>query len=1461
MKPWGVLRLSLAALLAAALSLSSATLATEQGPVESSYSAVSAAMLGEMDEAKGKPVESVLLADESAFDSPNFVNLLPKLKDLGGGLYTGSLTAAEATSLKTVRGLSIDVNRPASTLPVEKVDPKWEVPNLLWDSAATIRDTDPALESAREASGADGTGVMVAVLDTGVDPQALGLGGDKVVKRVDFTTAPTDGSCTDQGHLDPYGHGTHVASIIAGAIDQRNTAIEGVAPGAKIVDLRVLDCSGSGSFSSIDQALQWILDNRSTYPIKVVNMSLGASDGPQDGLDPTSILINRLVANGVFVAVAAGNGYAPKNNLFVPAVAEFATTVASATVNKYGKFLAQYSSHGPTSDGRPGIDLTAPGSGIRAALTTATASFNNYETTMSGTSMATPYVAGIAALLLDKDPTLLPSGTVCDLSETCPSGVVKASMSNPLQDQMLVSDWFEPGVDPASGAGMVSASASLNQAQPSPSKFVRASFAGASDNVIQIPPHASPHTMSILLDTSFRVDMWERVNFNVFAVDSTYKQDSLNVVCTLLSETTCLFGEGGWTPRLFTYYLPPSNETTIFVVKSPKDLTFTMNIDSYSGDVSLNSGVKVSSLNLDGQASGTVTLERTADSTSATSYSVFATGGLGVSDSIELPAGPAGTSATLMVTASPNSDSSLDRIVFSSPNGSLLAASVRNRIDGDGPLIFPNPNGFDDSDESSPVYIADDGSILSSSSSTGTANPSGYASPYRVSAGSRMVSKYEIQQASSSQIDTLGYSQDGSSGLFRQYPAGSGIVAGDDANNWTYFVRNLQTGASYEVGPDWSNWSQWYLAPNLPVVLNENGTAAAWAVMYPTGDRPNQLVRQTGPGLSIKTVLDSFSSASTLTLYGYSAGKVLVRVFEPGVVDQLRLYSGAGVYQVLPQSEIQVMSAVFSANGQAVLFANQNTEEFRCTVGGVTKQFPVPTQLGSSFPGLFRVADDCSWMITVWDISPGWPRGKNGLQLIRVQSDGSVTRLDVASNSGVAWLSNLAGTVFLRSTTKQLEPGDLNGVNELYRGLGQAAETTVRLKAKPVIAWNLSSETLKFGESMALSASIGEYDAPITFRMVGGQCLIENGRIYAQAGLGSCIFEAVVAEDQNFLETTSLKSIQLAKASRPIGVVTLTADTSVEISSAINFNFVNNADDPYNFQISGPCEWNGGQLIARGVGVCTLTAIKYENENYLESRIEARVNIVKKVWANTEFSITAPTTGLVGEKVNIALVNSTGTSPIFSARGGCAVLGLVITLVDSSSPCEVSAAIPESENYAAVTRTLTIQVSEPTTVSSAVLDADWSTTKVLPRGSRLTFNARVSVVSGNCTANANTLTAAASSGTCFIRVGGYTSGSTVYTSKSFTIKLGPSTQIWTLALPTYSTKKIPLAKFTFITNGQPKTNLGVAGSFVTSSGCKVIKSGKTVAVDMGKLKKCVVTLRASAGFRVPALTKTWTFTR
>ncbi len=267
--------------------------------------------------------------------------------------------------------------------------------------------------------GYTGEGISIAIIDTGIDPLHVGLNDfdddpstadPKVVAFYDAL----DGSGDDgSGETEPYddqGHGSHCAGISAGTgavgegpLSDGSTPYRGVAPGASLVGVKVLDGGGSGSFAEVMKGMEWTIDNQIKYNIRAASMSLGGVwlvELTQEQEERITHLANEMVAAGISLMIAAGNsgGY---GTIGTPGAAKDVITVGSTEDSKE---LAVYSSKGPTHEGQIKPNVAAIGSAVMSVE----ANSGNGYASYSGTSMATPMVAGMAALLLQANPDLQP---------------------------------------------------------------------------------------------------------------------------------------------------------------------------------------------------------------------------------------------------------------------------------------------------------------------------------------------------------------------------------------------------------------------------------------------------------------------------------------------------------------------------------------------------------------------------------------------------------------------------------------------------------------------------------------------------------------------------------------------------------------------------------------------------------------------------------------------------------------------------------------------------------------------------------------------------------------------------------------------------------------------------------------------------------------------------------------------
>ncbi|MCL4367595.1 MAG: S8 family peptidase [Actinobacteria bacterium] len=212
--------------------------------------------------------------------------------------------------------------------------------------------------------------VKVAVVDTGIDTNHPDLAGNLKggMSAVSYT----------RSYNDDNGHGSHVAGIIAAV--NNSIGVVGVAPAADLYAVKVLDRNGSGYLSDIIEGLQWVVTNH----LNVVNMSLGTSSYSSS----FDAAVQQTIASGVVVVAAAGNSGPGINTVMYPA--KFAGVIAvSATNSDSSNTIAPFSSRGPE------VDLAAPGVSVFSTYK------NQSYATLSGTSMASPHVAGVAALVLN----------------------------------------------------------------------------------------------------------------------------------------------------------------------------------------------------------------------------------------------------------------------------------------------------------------------------------------------------------------------------------------------------------------------------------------------------------------------------------------------------------------------------------------------------------------------------------------------------------------------------------------------------------------------------------------------------------------------------------------------------------------------------------------------------------------------------------------------------------------------------------------------------------------------------------------------------------------------------------------------------------------------------------------------------------------------------------------------------
>ena len=291
-------------------------------------------------------------------------------------------------------------------------------------AADQTRAGKPGLLGIGAIPGVTGKNVGVAIVDSGITPHTALTG--KVVADISFV--PGDPSVTDG-----YGHGTHVAGIVAGSATSVTPLYDGgIAPGVKLVNVRVLGNDGSGHVSDVIDGIEWVIANKQQYNIRVINLSLGHPVMESCATDPLCQEVGKAAQAGIVVVAAAGNyGKSPEGNTVLGSIASPGNspdviTVGAlntwSTVSRSDDTVATFSSRGPTAyDLAVKPDVAAPGVKVislqaKDSMLAATyptihvaGSGSNAYMYLSGTSQAAPMVSGGVALLLQGSPNLSPA--------------------------------------------------------------------------------------------------------------------------------------------------------------------------------------------------------------------------------------------------------------------------------------------------------------------------------------------------------------------------------------------------------------------------------------------------------------------------------------------------------------------------------------------------------------------------------------------------------------------------------------------------------------------------------------------------------------------------------------------------------------------------------------------------------------------------------------------------------------------------------------------------------------------------------------------------------------------------------------------------------------------------------------------------------------------------------------------
>lgn len=283
--------------------------------------------------------------------------------------------------------------------PADRIDVLKEVLNMqeVWDKGFT------------------GKGIGIAVVDTGIYPHDDIK--DRIIAFKDFVNDKTE-------PYDDNGHGTHCSGCAAGSGARAGGKFKGTAPEANLIGVKVLNKQGGGSMSNIINGIQWVIDNKEKYNIRVMSMSLGGPALQKEKNDLVALAVKKCLEAGIVPVIAAGNSGPGLGTIGTPAISTDALTVGAYndrnTVEKDDDVVAYFSSRGPTVKDMnlkpdiltPGVQIVScnsPGSYIDKNLIT---HLGEDYVLMSGTSMATPAMAGVVADVIQANPKLNPADVI-----------------------------------------------------------------------------------------------------------------------------------------------------------------------------------------------------------------------------------------------------------------------------------------------------------------------------------------------------------------------------------------------------------------------------------------------------------------------------------------------------------------------------------------------------------------------------------------------------------------------------------------------------------------------------------------------------------------------------------------------------------------------------------------------------------------------------------------------------------------------------------------------------------------------------------------------------------------------------------------------------------------------------------------------------------------------------------------
>ncbi len=331
------------------------------------------------------------------------------------GVVGASLTDDQVQQLRSVPGVRVSENTavgPLSKKSVAGSGTETSAPYSTWSGASEVH-----------AQGITGNGVTVAFVDTGLwNKYSNQL---NVIAEIDTVGDTNPGQ---PGGNDKHGHGTHVMLTALNSEQDESSVTRGIAPGAGLVSVKAFDGNGEGTYLDVIEGINWVIENKDTLNIRVLNLSFGAPPQSFYWEDPLNRAVMSAWASGIVVVVSAGNQGPSAFSIGVPANVPYVISVGAASNNLTSAdysddFLTSFSSAGPTFEAFVKPELLAPGDRIAApsfpggelAKRHRDDRIDGNEYSISGTSQAAAITTGIAALLLEAKPHLSPDDVKCQL--------------------------------------------------------------------------------------------------------------------------------------------------------------------------------------------------------------------------------------------------------------------------------------------------------------------------------------------------------------------------------------------------------------------------------------------------------------------------------------------------------------------------------------------------------------------------------------------------------------------------------------------------------------------------------------------------------------------------------------------------------------------------------------------------------------------------------------------------------------------------------------------------------------------------------------------------------------------------------------------------------------------------------------------------------------------------------------